>query len=60
MHSRTKYQVNISNHSEKKVAPTQYLAKFQAGVSGENQIAKPNGCKLSKNHWTGAKCKLDL
>jgi hypothetical protein len=26
MHSRTKYQANISNHSEKKVAPTQYLA----------------------------------
>ena len=30
MHSHTKNQVNISNHSEKKVVTTKYLAKFQS------------------------------
>ena len=30
IHSPTKNQVNISNHSEKKVVTTKYLAKFQS------------------------------
>jgi hypothetical protein len=30
MHSHTKNQVNISNHSEKKVVTTKYLPKFQS------------------------------
>jgi hypothetical protein len=32
------------------MAPTKYMAIFQAGVSEKNQIAKINGWKLAKNH----------
>jgi hypothetical protein len=50
MHSYAKNQVNISNHSEKKVVITKIFG----------QISKPNGCKLAKNHSTGMNLKNNL